>query len=240
LQGKPVLVRNDLNVDFNWGVGVPAAGLPADGFGVRWTRKLDFQEGLYRFYVQVDDGARLWVDDQLVIDQWHEGIGTYSGDRRLSQGKHTVRMEMFEHTGGAMARLWWAVQPEFPQWRGQYYSNTDLLGEPALVRNDKEINFRWGKDAPAAGLPIDRFSVRWTRKVDFERGVYRFCATADDGVRVSIDGGMPFINEWHDSSGSTYCKDVQVVQGRHKIRVEYYDNLERAVIKFWWDRLADG
>jgi RNase P/RNase MRP subunit p29 len=240
LQGAPALVRNDPSVDFNWGAGAPAAGLPADGFSVRWTRKLEFQEGLYRFHVQVDDGARLWVDDQLVVDQWHEGTGTYSGDRRLSQGKHTIRMEMFEHTGGAMARLWWAVQPEFPQWKGWYYSNTDLLGDPVLVRNDKEINFRWGKDAPAAGLPIDGFGVRWTRNVDFEPGVYRFCATADDGVRVSIDSGIPFIDEWHDSSGSTYCKDVRLAQGRHKIKVEYYDNLERAMIKLWWDRLADG
>ncbi|HSR29133.1 MAG TPA: PA14 domain-containing protein, partial [Anaerolineae bacterium] len=240
LKGTPALVRNDANINFSWGTGAPAAGLPADGFSVRWTRNLDFKEGLYRFTVEVDDGARLWVDDRLVIDQWHEGVGTYSGELRLSKGKHTVRMEMFEQTGAAMARLWWADQPELLQWKGRYYSNPKLQGEPVLVRKDKEIDFRWKKGAPADGLPIDGFSVRWTRDVEFADGIYRFCATADDGVRVSIDDGNPFINEWHDSSGSTTCQDVKVAQGVHRIKVEYYDNLERSVIKFWWDRLADG
>ena len=42
-------------------------------------------------------------------------------------------------------------------WRGEYFSNPDLSGSPALVRNDAELNFDWGTGGPAAGLKADRF-----------------------------------------------------------------------------------
>jgi len=57
LQGAPVLVRNDPNVDFNWGTGSPGPGVPADNFSVRWTRTLYFQGGTYHIYAHVDDGG---------------------------------------------------------------------------------------------------------------------------------------------------------------------------------------
>lgn len=240
LQGNPVVVRNDTKIDFNWGAGAPAAGLPADNFAVRWTRQLHFSAGRYRFTVEVDDGARLWVDGTLVIDQWHDAIGSYSGDISLAEGAHRVRMEMYERTGGAMARLSWARQETFPEWRGEYFANPDLQGKPVVVRNDAKIDFDWGRDAPAPGVPARDFSVRWTRTVKFEEGSYRFCAKSDDGVRVSIDGGQPFIAEWHDSPGETYCRKLHVTQGAHKIKVEYYDHLEFARIRVWWKKLADG
>jgi RNase P/RNase MRP subunit p29 len=240
LQGKPVVVRNDAMIDFNWGAGAPATGLPADNFAVRWTRQLHFSAGRYHFTVEVDDGARLWVDGTLVIDQWHDGIGSYSGDISLAEGTHTVRLQMYERTGGAMARLWWSQQAVITEWRGEYFANPNLQGKPVVVRNDAKIDFAWGRDAPAPGVPARDFSVRWTRNVKLEQGAYRFCAQSDDGVRVSIDGGYPFIDEWHDSPGETYCRQVDVTQGVHKIKVEYYDHLEFARITVWWKRLADG
>ena len=55
-------------------------------------------------------------------------------------------------------------------WRGEYFANLWLTGDPALVRNDPEINFTWGPGAPASGFPADNFSVRWTRTATFEEG----------------------------------------------------------------------
>jgi hypothetical protein len=240
LAGGPSLVRNDLKIDFDWGAGAPAAGLPADGFSVRWTRQLHFPVGTYRFSVAVDDGVRLWVDDRLIIDQWHDGIGSYSGDVYLDEGKHQVRMEMYEHTGDAKARLGWALATNQAVWKGKYFANQNLTGEPVLVRNDTGISFDWGAGAPAPGLPADGFSVKWTSHVDFAQGTYRFCARADDGVSVEMNDSLPYIiREWHDGSG-TYCNDVHVPAGRHKVTVEYYEHLGGAMIQFWWQKLADG
>jgi hypothetical protein len=183
--------------------------------------------------------VRLWVDERLVIDQWHDGIGSYSGDVYLTEGKHQVRMEIYEHTGDAKARLWWALATNRAEWRGKYFANRNLQGDPALVRTDRNISFDWGSGAPAPGLPADNFSVKWVSHVDFAAGTYRFCARADDGVRVEMNDQAPFIREWHDGIG-TYCKDVYVPAGRHKITVEYFENLGGAMIQFWWQKLADG
>ena len=74
--------------------------------------------------------------------------------------------------------------PAVTYWRGEYYTNRDLTGSPAVVRNDAEINFNWGGSAPSTSLPADGFSVRWTRHVPFQGGSYRFYVRSDDGVRV--------------------------------------------------------
>jgi hypothetical protein len=236
LIGSPVVVRNDSDVNFNWGAGAPARRLPADNFSVRWTRQLYFAAGTYRFTVDVDDGARLWVDGRLLINQWHDGIASYSANVSLTEGAHTIRLEVYEHLGGAMARLSWAVSNRYPDWMGSYFNNPNLQGNPVLVRNDKKIDFRWGKAAPVSGLPVNSFSVRWARWAEFDQGVYEFCAVSDDGVRVFLDGRL-IINEWHDSSGDTYCANVAVSRDTHKVRVDYYDHLERATIRVWWDKL---
>ena len=55
--GQPALIRNDAAIDFNWGLGSPAPGLPADNFSARWQRRQDFDTATYRFYLRVDDGA---------------------------------------------------------------------------------------------------------------------------------------------------------------------------------------
>jgi hypothetical protein len=71
--------------------------------------------------------------------------------------------------------------------------------------------------------------------VDFAEGTYRFCAKADDGVSVEMDDQRPFIREWHDGTG-TYCADLHVTGGRHKVRVEYFEHLGAATIQFWWEK----
>jgi hypothetical protein len=73
---------------------------------------LSFSAGTYRFYTRVDDGTRLWVDDNLVIDEWHDsGPTTYSYDIYLTEDWHSVRMEYYERSGGALAQLAWAGKP---------------------------------------------------------------------------------------------------------------------------------
>jgi len=51
--------------------------------------------------------VRLYVDDKLVINSWWPMRGTRSATLSLSEGTHTVRLEYFERTGAALARLTW-------------------------------------------------------------------------------------------------------------------------------------
>ena len=108
LEGAPALVRNESTIDFNWGEGGPAPGLPADNFSARWSRTFPLTDGRYRFTVQVDDGARLWVDGRLLLDQWFEGsTRTFTAEADLAAGNHTLRLEYLELAGGALAKLTW-------------------------------------------------------------------------------------------------------------------------------------
>jgi uncharacterized repeat protein (TIGR01451 family) len=106
LTGSPALVRDDAAIDFDWGSGSPAPQIPSNNFSVRWTGTVTVAAGRFRFSTTTDDGVRLYVDGQLVIDQWRDQPPTtYNAERYLSAGQHTMRMEYYEGLGLASARL---------------------------------------------------------------------------------------------------------------------------------------
>lgn len=239
LVGVPAVVRQDTAVDFNWGTGSPDPNIPADNFSVRWTRMIYFETGHYRFTTETDDGVRLFVDGNLILDQWQIMAPTqHSGEIRLSAGLHSVRMEYFEATERAVARLWWSRIEAIAGWRAEYFNNPWLTGTPALVRDDAAINFTWGGGSPAPGLvSADRFSARWARTIDVAPGTYRFCATCDDGMRVWVDG-TPIIDEWYDHPATTHTADANLSGGYHAVVVEYYENLDKAVAQVSWSPIS--
>jgi hypothetical protein len=105
-----VLTRVEGPVDFDWGSGSPDSGLPADGFSARWIGELEpqFTED-YAFYAATDDGVRLWIDGRLVIDEWRANTAEYSATVALTAAEKVgIRMEYFERTGSAKARLSWS------------------------------------------------------------------------------------------------------------------------------------
>jgi hypothetical protein len=119
-------------------------------------------------------------------------------------------------------------------WRGEYYANLSLAGDPVVDQLDDNLNFNWGYSAPAVGVPADRFSVRWERTLTLDAGVYQFYAHGDDGMRVWVDS-LLLINEWHLAADVTYSGQVTLRSGDHKIKVEYFEDEETAEIQFWWE-----
>ncbi len=240
LSGAPALVRNDSVLQFFWGPNPPAPGLPADNFSVRWSRDIYFSAGTYRFKVVVDDGARLWVDDYLLIDRWRTGApSTHTADITLAEGTHRLRLEYFDNIYDAQIRLdWERLSSSYPDWKAEYFNNRKLDGSPVLVRNETKIDYDWGTGSPAAGIPADNFSARWTRKARFEAGAYQFKVTVDDGVRVWIDDDR-IIDSWQDGSARTIEATRSLSAGDHKIRIEYYERSGDAQIKVRWQKLAE-
>ena len=237
LQGQPSLIRDDQDVSFEWGVDGPAAGFPVDTFSVEWTRALDFEGGSYRFSVVVDDGVRLWVDEQLLIDQWHDsGPVTYVADVYLTPGTHTVRMDYYEHVGWASAQLrWQRTQSSYANWKGEYYNNQSLSGNPVLVRDDAWVDFNWGAGSPGPNIPADSFAVRWERTTHFDTGDYRFNLRVDDGARLWVNDQL-VIDQWQDSGPATYTADVRLAAGDYRIKLEYYEHVGSAEAHLWWER----
>lgn len=115
---KPVLQRIDPNINFNWATSSPAEDrVEADLFTVRWTGYVEpYVSDRYTFYPSTDDGVRLWIDNQLIVDQWvPQGITESSGSIDLEQGKrYRIRMEYYEAYGLAAAELRWS-SPRTPK-----------------------------------------------------------------------------------------------------------------------------
>ena len=106
LEGSPSLTRTDRHIDFKWGEGSYSADGPVDHFSVRWTGYfIPKKTGDYNFYSSADDGVRLYLNDQKVIDDWQrhgETLDTYT--THLESGRaYKIRFEYFEAVGTATA-----------------------------------------------------------------------------------------------------------------------------------------
>lgn len=107
----PTLTRIDPTINFDWSTGSPANGVGADFFTARWTGEIEAPlNGVYNFFTESDDGVRLWVDNQLLVDKWIPQPATeWSGSISLVQGtRYPIRVEYFEDGGGAVMKLRWA------------------------------------------------------------------------------------------------------------------------------------
>ncbi len=246
LAGAPAVVREDANVNFDFGAGAPANGVNADNFSARWTRRVYFSPGYYTFLTLVDDGVRLFVGDRLVIDQWQDG-----GQRELRSnsiflsGEAPVRVEYYDRTGGAVIRL--TILPSaqaggsptpipirsVDAWRAEYYANPDLIGAPVVVRDDSAVNFDFGAGSPDGRVPADNFSARWTRTINFTPGNYRFTVRVDDGVRLYV-GGALVINAFVEGPPRTLTADL-LVSGPSEVRLEFFDRGGGALVSLSYE-----
>jgi hypothetical protein len=112
---RRVKTRVDYAVNFNWGEGAPAEGVPADHFSLRWQGYLLApQKGVYTLVIHADDGARLYLDNQLVIDSWGK-MGRQTARWVLDEKPHPLRLEHHEGVGEAMMYFGWAREGGSPE-----------------------------------------------------------------------------------------------------------------------------
>jgi subtilisin len=254
LGGAALLIRDDgdsfLNFDIGEGSPNSTCGPGADNFSVRWTRRVALPIGRYRFTVTGDDGVRLWVNGKLVIDKWFvQGAATYTADVFIPGGEPELRLEYFESSGNALARVSWETlvgsecyaNVPFSRWKGEFYGNKELAGDPLIVRDfgDSFVNFDVGVGSPgeACGVGVDNFSARWTRNINFPIGRYRFTVTGDDGVRLWV-GGKLIIDKWLNQAATTYTAEMFLTSGFYEVRLEYFESGGNALARLSWETLA--
>jgi hypothetical protein len=104
-----VAERLDQTVDFDWGTSEPVPGV-GDTFSVRWTGVVTAaHDEEYTFITKTDDGVRLWVDGELIIDDWTmHAAAERSGKVLLEAGEPVdIKMEYFDGVSRAVAKLFW-------------------------------------------------------------------------------------------------------------------------------------
>jgi beta-glucosidase len=115
LEGRPVLTRQDPAINSNWETGDAIAGLTESEFSIRWTGHLTpVASGQHYLAVRGDDGYRLWLDDQLLIDNWTQHAAeTRKVKINLEAGRaYKIKLEYFQGAGGAEVSLQWGTPAE--------------------------------------------------------------------------------------------------------------------------------
>lgn len=241
LEGEPVLTRTEDAIDHDWGTEAPGDDVNADQFSARWTTTVEMPAGRYRFTATVDDGIRLWVDDQLLINNWAvQPPHTLDAEMEVDGGEVPIRVEYFDQSGPAVVQVSWTpLTVTSSRWYTEFFDNRSLDGEPVLVRNDPAINFNWGESSPATDvLHPDAFSARWRRTINVENGVYRFRLLVDDGARLWVDDEL-LIDAWQPQAATLYEEDVALEAGNVRVRLEYFENGGLAQVALEWVRLPD-
>ena len=117
LTGKSI-TRVDPLVDFHWGKSSPDPAVPPEGFSARWTGRIQAEHTEpYTFYVIADDGARLWIDGNQVLDGWKNarGVKLASPPTKLVAGRtYDLKLEYHEAKGAARIQLMWS-SPSTPR-----------------------------------------------------------------------------------------------------------------------------
>jgi hypothetical protein len=234
LTGTPVAVVDESEINHRWRNHGPGHGIGIHYFSVRWTTTAEFGSGTYLFKAYVDDGVRVVVDGQVIIDEWRNQPETlFEREVAMTAGVHTVQVDYYQHIGDATAIVWWEwlAGAVTPRWRVEYFNNPYLVGAPVAVGDATDVNYNWGASAPAPGVAADNFSARWTASVHFEATTtYTFTVAADDGARVWIDGGL-LLDQWGGGTGSA---SRLVTLGSHPMIVEYYEASGDAAIQLSW------
>ena len=234
LSGEPKFTQKSTTVNFNFGTGGPGHNISGTNFSARFTRSRYFDAGRYRFSVVVDDGVRVWLDNVLIIDKWQDSAPTeWASVHQVSAGNHNLQIDYYQHLGAARIHFTIAPVEVGAGWKAEYFNNMELQGHPAVVRYYSTIDFDHGTNAPVAGITADYWSARVAGEFHFVGGRYRVTAKADDGVRIWLDDEI-ILDQWRRTSETTYEVDRDVSEGKHRVRVEYFEEKGRSVIKVRW------
>ncbi|GAA4319671.1 chitobiase/beta-hexosaminidase C-terminal domain-containing protein [Compostibacter hankyongensis] len=174
---SPLMVRIDSTVKFNWGTtSGPFTSHPEiiDNFSIRWVGLIEAPvSGEYTFYTNTDDGSRIWINGQSVIDYWTTCCSEHSGKITLEAGrKYPIIWEFHEGGGGANALFFdWAApgigRQAVPS-RYLYALEPQTAGKPQI--------------SPPGGLYEDSVVVKIST------------ATPNAEIRYTTDGSAPTTN----------------------------------------------
>ncbi len=179
---NPVLTRTDATINFDWRQGSPDGAIASDHFSGRWTGQiLPTQSEAYTFYTRSDDGVRLWINGQLLIDHWTpHAVAEDSGVINLIAGqKVSVQLDYYEQGGDAMTQLLWSspsrVKEVIPQ---------SQLFPSDLAARSQAVNFSNALDWGTLGTKEGRDSVSSTNRSDY----YRFSVDTASHLNLNLSG----------------------------------------------------
>jgi hypothetical protein len=269
ISGTPALVRNDANVNFSW-TGNPGSGVNSDNFRIVWQGQVEaIETGDYTFRTirDTEGGAQLWVNGQLVIDNWTGSSPTTvtSAPISLVAGQRVdIKLNYKDDTGAASIQLQWLrpgqsthvnipqSQLYVPAGKGLaaiYYDNPTFtsgavtsFGTPTIMRTDPQVDFNWSTGSPDSAIAPDTFAAHWEGEIKVPTtGNYYFQTVrdSDGGAKLWVNGNL-VINNWTGSTTTVTSAAVPLTTGKATIVLEYYENTSTSQIQLLWSTSPSG
>ncbi len=200
----PTWTNTDATVNFNWTTGGFNTGLWPAGtnyFTARWFGQVQapYNGQTYTFYVKSDDGARLWVNGQLLVNRWSTGSSESSGSIVLSSGAPVdILLHYFEQTSSASVILSWSSQSLYKEVipTTQLCAALDTDPVPPLISlsspvNNTTVNIGAPVTLTASVTPF----TSTIDKVEFYNNATNLIATANSS---------PYTQSWTPPAGGVY------------------------------------
>lgn len=188
LEGKPAVTKIDKRINFDWGGGSPFPNFPNDNFSVRWTGKLKAPStGEFLLDVVSDDGVRLFINDQLVINDWNDHAAqsnTYK--MHFKKGKlYKIKLEYYENGGSALVKF------------GLRTSNDKLMTEAITVAKNSDAAIIFV--GTSGNFESEGFDRKDLRMPDNQDELISKIAKANKNTIVVVTSGSPVLmRDWLD------------------------------------------
>ncbi len=145
--GTPALTRNDATVDFTWNSVSPGPGVNSTYYVVRWKGQVQPQYSeTYYFVARTNDGVKLWVNGQLIVDRWSTGNSSVeaTGAIDLRAGvRYDIQMDYYQATGNGQAQLSWYSENQVKQVvpTARLYPASGTIAPPSITSALSAIGF---------------------------------------------------------------------------------------------------
>ncbi|MCZ7644538.1 MAG: protein kinase [Planctomycetota bacterium] len=173
--------------------------------------------------------AKKWKEAQEAFEAFTAGHGhTEAGKAHAAEAAERLKKIAF------------VLNPFRPGLLAVYFKGRDFREEDKLLsRVEQKVDTDWGGGAPDPKVPGDGFCARWTGFVKIAKaGEYTFITHGDDGVRLWI-GDKQVTNDWSDHATRPSRGTLELSEGYHSLRFEYYENGGGACCRLHWS-LKDG
>jgi beta-glucosidase len=147
LSGAPKVERIDKKIQFGWTLFSPHEDLPYDWFSVRWTGRLKApKSGVFNFGIEGNDGYRLYLDGELIIDNWQkQSYNTILKPFSFEEGKvYDIKLEFFESAGNAKFKMIWdyGVQNDLDKQIAEAVATAKMTDVAVIVAGIHEGEFQ--------------------------------------------------------------------------------------------------
>lgn len=186
LSGTSALTRTDPNVHFNWNGGSPGTGVNATQWSAKWTGTLTPPAtGTYTFSLTSDDGSRLFVNGQKIIDNWRDQASTTeTGTVSLTANQPAqIEVDYYQDGGASLVSLGWQIP-----------GGLSLLDQAVQTAKQSDVAVVFASDFETEGADLTNIDLPGQ-----QNQLIAAVAAANPNTVVVLNTGSAVTMPWVDS-----------------------------------------